>query len=123
MSKTNGRPVSFDVELLKKLYAEGLSDRLIGERLGGLHASCVLYHRHKLGLRATAAGGRPKKAQGPRRAGVAMPAVDADVPEPGAPLKMEGRVPVKLSGDVLDAIWARFSLREKGQMIEKFFEG
>jgi GcrA cell cycle regulator len=61
------------VEALKKLWAEGHSGSVIGEKLGGLNRAQVIGKVHRLGLasRATTArqkGRRPRPASRPRMA-------------------------------------------------------
>ncbi|MGZ5850479.1 MAG: GcrA family cell cycle regulator, partial [Methyloceanibacter sp.] len=59
------------VELLKKLWAEGLSASQIASRLGGVTRNAVIGKVHRLGLsgRATSsrsASPRPRRVQAPR---------------------------------------------------------
>ena len=60
------------VELLKKLWAEGLSASQIASRLGGVTRNAVIGKVHRLGLsgRATSsrsASPRPRRVQAPRQ--------------------------------------------------------
>jgi GcrA cell cycle regulator len=68
------------VELLKKLWAEGLSASQIAAELGGITRNAVIGKVHRLGLSGRAktpstAAPRPRKARPPSMLRVARPAV------------------------------------------------
>ena len=73
------------VELLKKLWADGLSASQIAKQLGGVTRNAVIGKVHRLGLSGRAAPSQPARAafKAPRapRAAVAAPAA----PTPAAP--------------------------------------
>ncbi|MGC2408751.1 MAG: GcrA family cell cycle regulator [Methyloceanibacter sp.] len=92
------------VELLKKLWAEGLSASQIASRLGGVTRNAVIGKVHRLGLsgRATSsrsASPRPRRVQAPRqnrvpsllfgtRGNVALkPAYEEDIEAAPAPVE------------------------------------
>ena len=75
------------VELLRKLWQDGLSASQIAAQLGGVSRNAVIGKVHRLKLsargRATAAAARPKKAPKPIGAGMARP---ASRPTPSRPM-------------------------------------
>ena len=75
------------VELLRKLWQDGLSASQIAAQLGGVSRNAVIGKVHRLKLsargRATAAAARPKKAPKPIGASMARP---ASRPTPSRPM-------------------------------------
>ena len=55
------------VELLKKLWADGLSARQIADQLGGVTRNAVIGKVHRLGLSGRATSSRPKTLRTPRK--------------------------------------------------------
>ena len=88
------------VELLKKLWAEGLSASQVAKQLGGVTRNAVIGKVHRLGLsnRATTASAKPataskaeaKSATEPKPKAAPKPATVAKpvAPEPSAPVPM-----------------------------------
>ncbi|NNE59024.1 MAG: GcrA cell cycle regulator [Hellea sp.] len=80
------------VEVLTKLWAEGLSASQIAKKLGGVTRNAVIGKVHRLGLSGRAKPSRPKKVTGTRAAArkrasntATRPRVNKAVAKPAAP--------------------------------------
>lgn len=77
------------VELLKKLWQDGLSASQIAKQLGGVTRNAVIGKVHRLGLSGRAAPSKPQrtvfKAPRPARPAAAAPAAPRRIAEPAAP--------------------------------------
>ena len=93
------------VELLKKLWQDGLSASQIAKQLGGVTRNAVIGKVHRLGLSGRAAPSKPArtvfKAPRPARAAVAAPSaprriaepVALSMPQPSAPARYVDEAP------------------------------
>ena len=75
------------VELLKKLWADGLSASQIAKRLGGVTRNAVIGKVHRLGLSGRAAPSRPARrpVAAPKPAARAKPQTQAASPAADGP--------------------------------------
>ncbi|MEJ1157101.1 GcrA family cell cycle regulator [Prosthecomicrobium sp. N25] len=71
------------VELLKKLWADGLSASQIAAELGGVTRNAVIGKVHRLGLSGRAKAPAPQAAQRPKKAVPAVPAARPQRPAAG----------------------------------------
>src|SRR5690349_10261595 len=87
------------VELLKKLWQDGLSASQIAKQLGGVTRNAVIGKVHRLGLSGRAAPSKPArtvfKAPRPARPAVAAPSAPRRIAEPVALRETQATPPVR----------------------------
>lgn len=102
----------------RRLYNQGLNDRLIGIEWGKIHggkavsSSTILYWRRKLGLSKHGSTGRPGK-EGVRSGARQDPAEVAPASPPQA-------TRIEVSAGVLDLIWSGWAVQTKARAIEEY---
>jgi hypothetical protein len=114
-----GRKGGIDEDEFRKLYAEGLTDRQIGEKVG-MTPAAVAYHRRRLGLKAIHRWDPKDKASEPIKAKAGKPI------KPGVTLeesKQNGNgALVSVRVEALDAIWAGLEPEDKACLVNHLIE-
>lgn len=116
------KKIEIDMEKLKALHAQHLSDRAIGERLG-VSGATILVRRHQLGLPPGARGrrgpGRGQAAKSPsagKRSKIASAGGDF---QRWRKAGVAGTATIHLSPTGLDRLWNALSLETKTDCINK----
>ena len=107
------KKIEIDIEKLKALHAQGLSDREIGEKLG-CSGVTIGVNRRALGL--------PRGRPGPRPAGEGRKPCQMRPARLGTRAKQKpdaATVTVRLSAAALDRLWNDLALDVKAECIEK----
>lgn len=123
------KKIQIDIEKLKALHAQKLSDRAIGERLG-VSAATILVRRNQLGLPPGAPGhrGRGRGQGAPMKLIRARAAPRSEIASAGGDFQRRGKAgaPMKLIGATihlspagLDRLWNALSLETKTDCINK----
>lgn len=112
------KKIEIDLEKIKELHAQGLSDREIGEKLGGCSAT-IRTRRIQLGLAPGRRGPRASTSTNVRKPGIAK----ATRKTAKIAIKNNGEaVTLCLTGAALDAIWRGLQIETKARLIELLTE-